>query len=622
MAEEKVFGWPERWPVAQWIAVGVALLFFGLEMTVECARQWSFAERHYLPAYLWAQTVGRIYPVPQHYRLLTMVDRNGVAHFAKADEIEATTLANGRHDYRLTQEGVRAGGVRVGWQEGVFDNARLRKALKHDVYLDLRSYVEYPAIGALIILGMGLCFAIPLDSKRARKLKMGRIVEGPLLVCASEFNRSHAADGIGFVNHNRTMMEKLLGTGKTVCIPRDEENAHVLFVGDTGMGKSALIRQILNEIEQRGEAAIILDAKPDYVTDYYRPERGDCILNPFDARMPYWNPGDEVRNPAEALALATAAVKEDPKDIPFFIQTAREVLAEMLMKRPTAQELTHWLCNPDEIGKLMKDTAYKSSIHQEAPGQKQGVLGSLALVYNSFRFLPTKEETKRSWNSVEWSRDRNGWLFITSRSEYKEILRPIDSLWLDMLVLRLMSDRRPGARRTWFILDEVATLNKLPQLHAALTLGRDAGISVALGLQGRSQLDGSYREDAETMVSQPSTKVFLRTGYPASEWVSKSLGWVRKEYLRESYTNSGEKTTYTHGLEIRTPEALVLDGDISGLPKFVGYLRREDKVVRLSFGDKNYKKPVPRHPGLIERKLPSAKASTAAAGDAAKPFFE
>ena len=41
-----------------------------------------------------------------------------------------------------------------------------------------------------------------------------------------------------------------------------------------------------------------------------------------------------------------------------------------------------------------------------------------------------------------------------------------------MLVLRLLNEPKPDQRRVWFVLDELASLHRLPQLHTAITENR------------------------------------------------------------------------------------------------------------------------------------------------------
>jgi len=88
---------------------------------------------------------------------------------------------------------------------------------------------------------------------------------------------------------------------RCVRIPRERESMHVLVMGDTGQGKSAIVRQALCQIEERGETAIVYDPAMEYLPQFYEPERGDIILNPLDARCPFWTPGDEVPHEAERL---------------------------------------------------------------------------------------------------------------------------------------------------------------------------------------------------------------------------------------------------------------------------------------------------------------------------------
>ena len=61
------------------------------------------------------------------------------------------------------------------------------------------------------------------------------------------------------------------------------------------------------------------------------------------------------------------------------------------------------------------------------------------------------------------------------------------------------------------MIDELANLQRLPQVHTAMTDVRKRNSPLVLGFQGRSQLAKGYGLDAEAMLSQPATKVFLRT---------------------------------------------------------------------------------------------------------------
>ena len=49
-------------------------------------------------------------------------------------------------------------------------------------------------------------------------------------------------------------------------------------------------------------------------------------------------------------------------------------------------------------------------------------------------------------------------------------------------------------------------------------------------------MEARYGEDAEAMLSQPATKIFLRTTEPrAAKWVSEAIGEVEIERIRETH---------------------------------------------------------------------------------------
>ena len=58
-------------------------------------------------------------------------------------------------------------------------------------------------------------------------------------------------------------------------------------------------------------------------------------------------------------------------------------------------------------------------------------------------------------------------------------------MWLDLLILRMQGAcAEENAKPVWFVLDELASLNKLPQLHTAVTENRKYGNPVVLGFPG------------------------------------------------------------------------------------------------------------------------------------------
>ena len=199
-------------------------------------------------------------------------------------------------------------------------------------------------------------------------------------------------------------------------------------------------------------------------------------------------------------------------------------------------------------------------------------------------------------------------MFLTSRPALRERILPLHSAWLDLLILRMMEPCVNPAKPVWFVLDELASLNRLPQLHTAVTENRKYGNPVVLGFQGRSQLEKRYGQDAEAMLSQPATKIFFKTSEPrAAKWISETLGEIEVERIRESHSVGdsrlgvllGGRRQKSYGMEIAT-KPLVMASEIAGLEPLNGYVKQENRVVPVKFA---YEPKRSLQPEFIERKM-------------------
>jgi hypothetical protein len=266
----------------------------------------------------------------------------------------------------------------------------------------------------------------------------------------------------------------------------------------------------------------------------------------------------------------------------FFIESPQKIFAFLMAYGPTPEELVKWMSDPEEIDRRLKGTEHAHLIDPKAHQQRAGVLGSLGLVADSLRLLPKKGHGNGEWSATEWAETRQGWIFITSLPAEREALRPLQSLWIDLLVLRLLNEPKEGQKRAWFVIDELASLQKLPQLHTAITENRKSKNPVILGFQGKSQLEYLYGHLAEVMLSQPATSIWLKTKEPtAGEWVSKFIGKVEIERLRETHFD-GSHDGRNFALD-RQVEPLVMESEISGLADLHAFMKYENYVTRFSF---------------------------------------
>jgi len=128
-------------------------------------------------------------------------------------------------------------------------------------------------------------------------------------------------------------------------------------------------------------------------------------------------------------------------------------------------------------------------------------------------------------------------------------------------------------------------VENLPNLPLALAESRKSNTRMVLGLQGRSHVEMRYGREAEAMLSQPRTKIFLRTSEPrAAEWISKCIGDVEIEHLREGRTSGefGFHQSKNASVDNRIQTA-ILASEISNLENLNGYFQTPGFTLKLRF---------------------------------------
>jgi hypothetical protein len=586
---------PPHYPVYSFGAVFVSLVVAGLCIYLHLAFAMTPLQRYYLSCYLETGVLSTIRQTSD-YQLVTVADRQHHTRPVTEADVQrgSTPQPIGKPIPLTLSEAARASGVMLLYRGGSvrYQNRPLHEYLRLFVYEgnDFLAIFRAPLWSGLAAFLFQLPFAVRKDVLRLKEMKYGRLLKGPVLVSPKGFNRAIKGDGVGF----RTTESKDL-----MRIPQRAEGQHIELMGDTGTGKTRLIMQLLMQIRDRGHSAIVYDPACEFVQRFYDPKT-DIILNPLDARCPYWGPSEELRRRAEAKAIAASLYQPTTdKKGEFFTETPQKIFAHLLTFGPSPQELVEWMANPDEIDRRVQNTEMAMMIAKGAQQQRNGVLASLGLIADSLRMLPKKETAESHWSATEWAEHRKGWIFLTSKPSEREALRPLHSLWIDLLVLRLLNEPKESQHPVWFVLDELASLQRLPQLHTAITENRKSKNPLVLGFQGKAQLEMIYGHLAEVMLSQPTTKIFLRTTEPkAAEWVSNAIGKIEIERLRETHS-TGLRAGNNFSIE-RQVEPLVLDSEISGLPDKHAFLKLGNHVARFSF---EYRNIPATQPAFVPRPL-------------------
>ncbi|WP_343698265.1 type IV secretion system DNA-binding domain-containing protein [Caulobacter sp.] len=331
----------------------------------------------------------------------------------------------------------------------------------------------------------------------------------------------------------------------SVPIPQDLETRHVALIGSTGSGKTTALRQMLDDIEARGDTAIVYDTSGEFIAHYYRPERGDIILNPFDARGAFWSLFDEIEHPADADHIAHQLIASTGRsDENTWLESARILVADILRKlhaegRTDLTTLIDVLNHGsrEELAEWLSDTSSARLFEPGAERATSSVLFMLprcAQVLQFLRGAPNQAKVfsfREYFSTLDEKRGFRPWIFLPRQEQYFAATRPLLACFLECAATAILGLNPHPSRRVWLMLDELADLPKVENLSRLLPQGRKFGASVVLTFQAIGQMRDRYGQDgAEALLANANTKLFLQLADSATrQWASQATGTVETE---------------------------------------------------------------------------------------------
>lgn len=408
---------------------------------------------------------------------------------------------------------------------------------------------------------------------------------------------------------------------QTLRLRSKDLSSHIAVYGDTGGGKGLFIYQYLLEAERRGDMAIIWDPDREYARKFYRPERGDWLLDPGVADVPFWPIGDEVRDEAEAIALATCQFPDiaGVRD-PFWTEAARRFFAWLLVTfHPTTAELGYLMANDHLFDKMVKGTEFETILTNTAPGLRSSVISHLNLAAQPLRMMPATADGRRTFTVRDYCAKRNSWVFLTSRPSYSAALKPLHTMWMGSFITRLIdAGKRKDLPTVHLVIEEASSLI-LQEFHTALVRLRKTENPVVFAIQNFSDLKAAYGDRALTIYSQPKTKVFYRiSDNESAKKAEETIGQKTFRVIRETY-NTGKGGRHVSFAVQKEREAVIPQSRIMNLEDRDGFLVQPGVVVPFRIPIVN----IPdRTPPIQERVIPQVGIRSLAIPTEPKPEAE
>lgn len=457
----------------------------------------------------------------------------------------------------------------VSWLFAVRATISYKELTLASVFTLIEQTPQKPALLISSLLGFLIAFIFVLVINKLTQTEFkgayfSKVLRGTKIVSASKLKKLI----------NEPNKEQVIVAG--LPMPTEIENLHILTVGSTGSGKSVLLRQLVFTAMLRGDRMIITDPNGDMLSKFWQ-ER-DVILNPYDDRSKGWSFFNEIRDDYDFQRYALSIVpRGKTAEAEEWAGYARLLLRETARKlysfgNPSVYDLFKWttIVSPEELKEFLTGTDAESLFvgAQKALASARFILADKLPEHKN---MPTGNFSLR-----KWLEDNNGGnLYITWREDDAVSLRPLISAWVDVLCTSILSLPEDKNRHMWLVLDELASLEKLPSLIDALTKGRKAGLRLVAGLQSTAQLDDIYgREEAQVLRACFRSLVVLggaKTDSKTCLEMSKSLG--EHEVEREKHSeSSGSKESSSNKSTENVKESVVMPEEIASLDDLTGYV--------------------------------------------------
>lgn len=371
-----------------------------------------------------------------------------------------------------------------------------------------------------------------------------------------------------------------------VAVPFEDEFKHFKFLGTTGTGKSTVMRELLHAALYRGDRAVIADPDGGYLSRFYDSERGDVILNPFDARSAKWNLFAELRNAYDVDELAQTFIPDRGSD-PTWTNFARTLFTAVTAQAQVAGiddvgELYRLLvaASKDELQVLVSGTPAAPFLESGSDKLFQGARSTVTAAVKSLDFVRAQRTPLVSVR--EWVKSGRGVLFLPYQADQISALKAIISIWMRLAIFQAMS-LGEGDHRLWFAVDELDALGAINGLPDALTRLRKFGGRCVLGLQSIAQASTNYGQGvAQSLIENCGNTLVLRCsaseGGGTARYASKLIGErevVRlvRSVNRSSGSKFGDGRESVGHSEQTATELAVMAAEIEQLPDRTGFLK-------------------------------------------------
>lgn len=377
--------------------------------------------------------------------------------------------------------------------------------------------------------------------------------------------------------------------GKVIAIPPEESMMHAVVCGATGTGKTSSLL-IPQAVLRLNSSAIFTEAtdgnEPPTLyakTARWRHEQGRqdiYYFNPADLTSNQINLVTLINKPEEASQIASLIVQSTKQTVytggdPFWEKAESYLLNALLLHAAGQKSNLSAIRRMVQKDKKELHEELSNSYYQRAREEYEGFLttGSentrggvyigLLQRLQPWTYPAVEKITEMTDFDIKGLANRLFSFYLAVPAEQEDI-QPVAALILNYLldVATAESEHQTLKHPLFLLLDEFTNFGRIPAFAKKMAIIRHRGIGVTLGFQSIRQLQTVYgRDEADWIMSQPGTRVFLRPrDHETAESISRMLG-PRTHYERK-YNASAQLTERELGVPLMSAaDVLALEKD-------------------------------------------------------------
>ena len=369
----------------------------------------------------------------------------------------------------------------------------------------------------------------------------------------------------------------------TIPLPTELETRHIFLCGRPGCGKTVLLNSLIAQVLD-SQPLVIHDYKGDF-TEKFFCEKTCLLLNPLDARCPGWSIAQEIEEIQDVNSIAESLIPLKPSEDPFWTITARQVFSGILCYclhtgRTTNRDI--WRCAVSGAEHLVQELqgipgAEQALAQLQQPTSKRAnsIVSMMEAYLDPLKYLPDGPFSVRRWVRSLAAGERVPTIIAENKPDQSETIKPVLTLFFDLLAKFLLALPDDNSRRCFIFLDELGQLRKLSALVPLLTQGRSKGLSCFIGIQDTGQIQETYGLNLrQSIVSSCASSVLYGVSDPdMAQFLSKKVG--EREVIEPEMSHSMGVNDDRSGVSLTTrrrTERLLLPSQFTALEDLEAFL--------------------------------------------------